>query len=78
MNIIFNCIGMNYFLVEARLKVVGGWRRARKMEGVRSVLKVSELNDGEKAWVYQQSLHGKYDRLRGEMWKRSWESKYIL
>ena len=32
-----------YFLVEARLKLVGGWRSAGRMEGVRNVLKVSEL-----------------------------------
>ena len=33
------------FLVEARLKLVGGWRSVGWMEGVRNVLKVSELNN---------------------------------
>ena len=32
----------DHFLVEARLKLVGGWRSAGRMEGVRNVLKVSE------------------------------------
>ena len=27
----------DHFLVEARLKLVGGWRRAGMMEGVRNV-----------------------------------------
>ena len=34
----------DHFLVEARLKLLGGWRSAGRMEGVRNVLKVSELN----------------------------------
>ena len=36
------------FLVEARLKWVGGRRSAWRMEGVRNVLKVSELNTSVK------------------------------
>ena len=28
----------DHFLVEARLKLVGGWRNAGRMEGVRNVL----------------------------------------
>ena len=36
------------------------------MEGVRNVLKVSELNKSEKEWAYQVSLYGKYEVLRGE------------
>ena len=32
-------------LVVARLKMVGGWRSAERMEGVRNVLKMSELNN---------------------------------
>ena len=32
----------DHFLVEARLKLVGGWKSAGRMEGVRNVLKVSE------------------------------------
>ena len=47
------------FLVEARLKLVGGWRSAGRMEGVRNVLKVSELNDSVKEKAYQESLRGK-------------------
>ena len=34
-----------HFLVEALLKLVGGWISARRMEGVRNVFKVSELNN---------------------------------
>ena len=47
----------NHFSVEARLKLVGGWRSAVRMEGVRYVLKVSELNDSVKERAYQESLH---------------------
>ena len=35
----------DHVLVEALLKLVGGWRSAGRMEGVRNVLKVSELNN---------------------------------
>ena len=38
----------DHFLVEARLKLVGGWRSAGRMEGVRNVLQVSELNNSVK------------------------------
>ena len=38
----------DHFLVEARLKLLGGWRSAGRMEGVRNVLKVSELNHSVK------------------------------
>ena len=34
----------HHFLVEARLKVVGEWRSAKRVECVRNVLMVSELN----------------------------------
>ena len=53
------------FPVEARLKVVGSWRSEGRMEGVRNVLKVSELNDSVKERAYQESLHGKYEVYRG-------------
>ena len=33
------------FLVEAQLKLVGGWRSAGWMEGARNVLKVNKLNN---------------------------------
>ena len=36
------------FLVEARLKLVGSWRSAGRLEDVRNVLKVSELNHSVK------------------------------
>ena len=35
------------------------------MEGVRNVLKVSELNHSVKERSYQESLHGKYEVWRG-------------
>ena len=54
----------DHFSVEARQKVVGGWRSAGRMEGVRNVLKLSELNKSMKEWTYQESLHGKYDVLK--------------
>ena len=41
----------DHFLVEAWLKLVGGWRSAR-----RNVLKVSELNHSVKERAYQESL----------------------
>ena len=51
----------DHFLVEARLKLLGGWRIAGRMEGVRNVLKVSELNHSVKEMAYQESLCGKYE-----------------
>ena len=51
----------DHFWVEARLKLAGGWRSARRMEGVRNVLKVSELNNSVKETAYQGSLRGKYE-----------------
>ena len=38
----------DHFLVEARQKLVCGWRSVERMEGVRNVLKVSELNNSVK------------------------------
>ena len=38
----------DHFLVEAGLKLLGGWRSTGKMEGVRNQLKVSELNHSVK------------------------------
>ena len=55
----------DHFLVEARLKLVGGWRSAGRLEGVRNVLKVSELNNSVKERAYQESLRGKYEMGRG-------------
>ena len=55
-----------HFLVEARLKLVGGWRSAGRMEGVRNVLKVSELNNNVKERAYQENLHEKYVVWRGQ------------
>ena len=45
---------------------LGGWRRARRMEGVRDVLKVSELNkECERTSITGEleSLHGQYEVL---------------
>ena len=60
------------FLVEARLKLLGGGR----MEGVRNGLKVSELNHSVKERAYQESLRGKYEVWRGgeiESVEKEWE-----
>ena len=53
----------DHFLVEARLKLVGGWRSAGRMDHVRNVLKVSELNNSVKERAYQESL--KYEVCGG-------------
>ena len=55
----------DHFLVEARLKLLGGWRSAGRMEGVRNVLKVSELNHSVKERACQESLRGKYEVWKG-------------
>ena len=54
----------DHFLVEARLKFLGGWRSAGRMEGVRNVLKMSELNHSVKERAYHDSLRGKYEVCR--------------
>ena len=62
----------DHFLVEARLKLLGGWR----MEGVRNVLKVIELNHSVKERAYQDSLRGKCEVWRGgevESVENEWE-----
>ena len=46
----------DHFLVEARLKLVGGWRSAGRMKGARNMLKVRELNNRVKERAYQESL----------------------
>ena len=56
----------DHFLMEARLKLVGGWRSDVRMEGVRNVLKVSELNNSVNERTYQESLSGKYEVWRGK------------
>ena len=50
-----------HFSVEARLKLVGGWTSAGRMEGVSNVLKVSELNNSVKERAYQEGLCGQYE-----------------
>ena len=53
-----------HFLVEAWLKVVGGWRSAVRM-GVRNVFKVIELNNSQKQRAYQEgtrALHSFRER----------------
>ena len=47
------------------MRVVEGWRSARRMQDVRNVFKVSELNNSVKERAYQESLRGKYEVLRG-------------
>ena len=54
----------DHFLVEARLQLVGGWTSGGRMEGVRNVLKVSELNHSIKERAYQESLCLKYEVWR--------------
>ena len=51
----------DHFWVEARLKLLGGWKSVGRMEGARNVLKVSELNHSVKERAYQEILHGKYE-----------------
>ena len=66
----------DHFLVEARLKLLGGWRSAGRTEGVRNVLKVGELNHSVKERAYQESLRGKYEVWRGgevESVETEWE-----
>ena len=43
---------LTIFLAEARLKLVGGWRSAGRMQGLRNVFKVSELNNSVKKRAY--------------------------
>ena len=65
----------NHFLVEAWRKLLGGWRSAGRIEGVRNVL-VSELNHSVKERAYQESLRGKYEVWRGgevESVEKEWE-----
>ena len=40
----------DHFWVEVRLKLVGGWRSAGRIEDVRNMLKVSELDKSVKKW----------------------------
>ena len=66
----------DHFLVKAQLKLVGGWRSAGRMEGVRNVLKVSELNNRVKEMAHQESLRGKYEVWGGgevESAEKEWE-----
>ena len=70
----------DHFLVKAWLKLLGGWRSAGRMEVVRNVLKVSELNHSVIERAYQESLRGKYEVWRGgevEVWRRSVKSSEI-
>ena len=49
----------------ARLKVVGGWMIARRMETVGNVLKIRDLNKSAKERILLESLLGKYEVLNG-------------
>ena len=55
------------FLVEAPMKLVGDWRSAWRMEGVRNVLKVSELNNSVKGHARRDSVE---NMKCGEVWSR--------
>ena len=46
-------------------RMVGGWKSAKRLEGERNVLIVSELNKNVKERPYQESLRGKYEESRG-------------
>ena len=70
----------DHFLVEARLKLVCGWRSGGRIEGVRNVLQVSELNNSVKERACQESLHGQYEVWRGgrsTVWRKSGKSSEI-
>ena len=73
----------DHFFLEVWLKLFGGWRSAGKMEGVRNVLNVSELNHSVKEMTYQESLRVKYEMCRGgdvgrsRVWRRSVKSSEI-
>ena len=58
----------DHFLVETRLKLLGGWRSAGRMECVRNVLKVSELNHIVKERAYQdgevESVEKEWEKFR--------------
>ena len=64
--------------MEECLTIFGGSSAeiGRWMEGVRNVLKVSEVNNRLKEWAYQESLHGKYEVWSGgevESVEKEWE-----
>ena len=71
----------DHILVEAWLKLVDGWRSARRMEGVRNVLKVSELNNRVKERAYQESMGEKNIKCgevgRSRVWRWSGKSSEI-
>ena len=48
-----------------------------RMEGVRNVLKVSELNHSVKEMAYQESLCVKYEVGRSRVWRGSGKSSEI-
>ena len=70
----------DHFLVEARLKLMDGRRSAGRMEGVRNVFMVSELNSRVKERAYQEGF-------RTQVWRggevesvgQEWEKfRYIV
>ena len=52
---------LTIFFSESRVNLVAGWRSAGRMESVRNVLKVCELNNRVKERTYQETLRGKYE-----------------
>ena len=67
----------DHFLEEARLKLLGGWRSAGRMEGVRNVLQVSELNHSVKETAYQESNMKCAEVGRSREWRMSGKSSEI-
>ena len=70
----------DHFLVEAQLKLLGGWRSAGRMEGVRNALKVSELNHNvSKGHTRRACMENKKfgEVGRSRVWRRSGKSSEI-
>ena len=67
---------LDHFLMKTWLKLVGGWRSAGRMESVRNVLKVSELNNRVKGHTRRACVEnvkcGEVGRSR--VWRRSGKS----
>ena len=70
----------DHFWVEAHRKLVGGWRSAGRMEGVRNMLKVSELNNSEKEGHTTKACVENMKCVevgRSRVWRRSRKSSEI-
>ena len=70
----------DHFLVETRLKLLGGWRSGGRMEGMRNVLNVSELNHSlKKGHTRRACMENMMFREvgRSRVWRRSGKSSEI-